>query len=304
MSSAVIIEDLTKRYGKRRGVTNVNLEVSSGQVFGFIGPNGSGKTTTIRLLMNFIQPTSGHAVVLGRDPQRQDLEIRSLVGYLPGDLALYQNLTGRQLLSYFAYLRGGVDEALASRLVERLDAELDRPIKALSTGNKQKLGLVQAFAHRPELLILDEPTVGLDPLIQQEFNAMVREVRDEGRTVFLSSHNLTEVERATDRVAIIREGEIAVVEELSTLKERARQLFEIEFASPVSAEAFSGLEGVGDVEVEGNTLSCSLLGKADPLIKAAAMFEVVEIRSFEAGLERIFLDYYQADGKGGGNDAE
>lgn len=304
MSSAVIIEDLTKRYGKRRGITNLNLEVKSGQVFGFIGPNGSGKTTTIRLLMNFISPTSGNAVVLGRDPRRQGKEIRSLVGYLPGDLALYQNLTGRELLSYFAYLRGGVDEALASRLVERLDVELDRPIKALSKGNKQKLGLVQAFAHKPELLILDEPTAGLDPLIQQEFNAMVREVRDEGRTVFLSSHNLTEVERATDRVAIIREGEIAVVEELSTLKKRAQQRFEIEFASPVSAGAFSGLDGVDDVKVEGNNLSCSLLGKADPLIKAAAMFEVIKIKSSEAGLERIFLDYYQGNEEEGGDDAE
>lgn len=202
--AAILTEDLTKRYGKHQALDGLDLVVRRGEVFGFLGPNGAGKTTTIRLLLDLIRPTAGRVEVLGMDPRRQGREVRRRVGYLPGKLALYDRLTGREVLTYLGHLRDGVDWAHADSLARRLDLDLNRPIGALSRGNKQKVGLVQALMHRPELLILDEPTGGLDPLVQREFHRLVREASGEGRTVFLSSHVLGEVERVADRVGIIR----------------------------------------------------------------------------------------------------
>ena len=292
--------DLTKYYGPVRGLERLDLEVRRGEVFGFLGPNGAGKTTTIRLLLDFIRPTGGSASVLGLDPRRHSREVRRRVDYLPGDMILYEKMTGSQLLSYLANLRGGVNWKFVDEMVERLQCNLAQPIRSLSRGNRQKIGLVQAFMKRPELIIMDEPTSGLDPLMQQEFYGMVEEVRADGRTVFMSSHNMPEVERVCDRVGIIRQGELIAIEDVHALKERALHQLEFHFAAPVPKEAFSTLPGVRDVTVEDNVLRCTVIGKPDALIKAVARFEVLKLVSHEPNLEDIFLSYYN---EGGGHAA-
>ena len=234
---AIAASGLSKDYGSGRGLFGLDLEVAPGEIFGFLGPNGAGKSTMMRLLLDLIRPTSGSARVLGLDTRKDSVEIRRRVGFLPGDLALYPKLTGRAVLDYLGQLRGGVDPRVRDALAERFDADLDRPVRQLSTGNRQKLGLIQAFMHEPELLILDEPIAGLDPLVQQSFHALLQEVSAEGRTVFLSSHTLSEVERVTQRLAILRQGRLVVVDSLENLRKVAVQRIEIEFAEPVPARS-------------------------------------------------------------------
>ncbi len=288
-------ENLTKYYGRRRGVEDLNLEVRPGEVFGFLGPNGAGKTTTIRLLLDLIRPTRGRLRVLGLDPRTQGVQLRRRVGYLPGELAMEGRQTAGELLEFYAHLRGGVDRRWLGDLVERLDLDRSQRIGSLSKGNKQKVGLVQAFMHRPDLLILDEPTSGLDPLMQREFLALVRQARERGQTVFMSSHVLAEVQEAADRVGIIRAGRLITVEEVHALRGRALRRVEITFDVPVPAEAFCGLPDVRDVQVEGATLRCVVDGRADALVKAASKFPVMGLRSEEPDLDEIFVTYYQAD---------
>jgi ABC-2 type transport system ATP-binding protein len=218
---AIATERLVKRYGRARGLAGLDLEVQRGEVYGFLGPNGAGKTTTIRLLLDLIRPTSGRVTVLGGDPQRDGVALRRRVGYLAGEFVVDGRQTGRELLTYLGNLRGGVSGASIDQLAERLELDLSRPIRSLSKGNRQKLGLVQAFMHAPELLILDEPTGGLDPLLQRQFIAMTREVKQAGRTVFMSSHVLSEVQQTADRVGIIRDGRLVTVERVEALRERA-----------------------------------------------------------------------------------
>jgi ABC-2 type transport system ATP-binding protein len=220
MAAVVRAHALTKRYGRERGVTELDFEVEPGEVFGFLGPNGAGKTTTIRLLLDLIRPTSGRLEVFGLDPRRDGVAVRRRIGYVPGDLLLYERLTARELIRFFASLRGRDDLGAAERLAGRLELELDRPIRSLSKGNRQKVGLVQALQHRPELLVLDEPTAGLDPFGQQLVHELLREATAEGRTAFLSSHVLSEVQEVADRVAIVREGRIVLVEEVELLRAR------------------------------------------------------------------------------------
>jgi ABC-2 type transport system ATP-binding protein len=284
---------LTKDYGSGHGVFELDLEVARGEVFGFLGPNGAGKSTTMRLLLNLIAPSSGSARILGLDVASDGLEIRRRVGFLPGDLALYPRLTGRTVLDYLGRLRGGVDPRLRDSLAERFDADLDRQLRQLSTGNRQKLGLIQAFMHEPELLILDEPIAGLDPLVQQSFHVLLQEVSAQGRTVFLSSHTLSEVERVTRRLAILRKGRLVVVDSLENLRDVAVHRLEIEFAEPVDAGAFRALPAVKDVDVSGRTLTIGFEGAADAVVKAAAAHEVLAIRPREDDLEDIFLRYYR-----------
>jgi ABC-2 type transport system ATP-binding protein len=271
----------------------LDLEVAPGEVFGFLGPNGAGKSTTMRLLLDLIRPTSGSARVLGLDTRKDSVEIRRRIGFLPGDLALYPKLTGRAVLDYLGQLRGGVDPRVRDSLAERFDADLDRPVRQLSTGNRQKLGLIQAFMHEPELLILDEPIAGLDPLVQQSFHSLLQEVSAEGRTVFLSSHTLSEVERVTQRLAILRQGRLVVVDSLENLRKVAVQRIEIEFAEHVPAEEFRALPGVKDVEAKELTLTIGFEGSADAVVKAAAAHQVRAIRPREDDLEDIFLRYYR-----------
>ncbi len=295
-SSVIRTEGLTKFYGKHRGLVDLTFEVEAGHVVGYLGPNGSGKTTTIRLLLDFIRPTSGRAEVFGLDARTDSLEIRSKVGFLPGELNAYDGMTGWELLTYYSNLRGGVDWRYVESLTDRLELDLTRKIRNLSRGNKQKVGLVQAFMARPELLILDEPTGGLDPLMQQEFYRLVLEAKDEGQTIFLSSHVMAEVERIADRVGIIREGRLVLDEDVATLKARALRQLEIHFGEPVSLSDFQGVAGVREMSVEGNELKCTVAGSVDELIKAAARFEVLNVSSQEPDLEDIFLDYYRESG--------
>ena len=295
MTAAIETKKLTKWYGHgSRGIVDVDLVVESGQVFGFLGPNGAGKSTTIRLLLDLIRPTSGSASVLGLDVHRDRLAIDRRVSYVPGELSLYSDLTGRQLLTYLGNLQGSVDEAYREKLIERLELDPTRKIKSLSRGNKQKVGLVAAFMIRPELLILDEPTAGLDPFIQLEFEHLCEEARSEGRTVFISSHQLPEVEHLCDRVGIIREGRLLAVEAISTPKERALRKLKIDFGGPVKPEAFANLPGVRDLTINGRLLTCTVMGSVDALVKAASRFEVVNLRSIETSLEEIFMAYYGA----------
>ena len=294
MTAAIETEKLTKYYGRSRGVLDVDLTVEAGQIFGFLGPNGAGKSTTIRLLLDLIRPTAGTARVLGMDVHRDRLAIDRRVSYVPGELSLYPELTGRQLLTYLGNLQGRVDEGYRDKLIERLELDTTRKIKSLSRGNKQKVGLVAAFMIRPDLLILDEPTAGLDPFIQLEFESLCEEARAEGRTVFISSHQLPEVEHLCDRVGIIREGRLLAVESIAGLKERALRKLEIDFGSEVPVEAFANLPGVRDLTVDGETLRCTVMGSLDSLIKTAARFEVRNVRSVETSLEEIFLAYYGA----------
>jgi ABC-2 type transport system ATP-binding protein len=295
MTIAIHTEGLTKFYRKERGIVDLDLDVLEGEVFGYLGPNGAGKTTTIRLLLDLLRPTRGTSRVLGRHPYFDGVGVRSEIGYLPGELALYQNLSGLQTLTYLANLRKMEGLGDANQLAERLELDLSRQIGDLSSGNKQKVGLVQAFMHRPRVLILDEPTGGLDPLMQQEFYRLVHEAKVEGRTVFLSSHVLSEVERIADRVGIIRQGELVVVEQLETLKERAPRRLDLHFAGPIPASAFETLPNVEDVSVDNTVVSCRVVGSVDELIKAAARYEVTNVISHEADLEELFLQYYRGE---------
>ena len=299
MTAIIEVEGLTKSYGSKRGITNVSFQVEEGEVFGFLGPNGAGKTTTIRLLMALLRADAGIARIAGLDCWQQSVEIKRLIGYLPGEPSLDPNLTGGQLLEYFGHLRGGVDQAYLKQLIKRLDLDPSRKFRQYSSGNKRKVVLIQAFMHRPRVLILDEPTNGLDPLNQQEFDRMVKEVRDKGRTVFLSSHILTEVEQTCSRVGIIREGQLVRVGGVTELKDIKRHEVTITFANAVPAEAFKTLDGVAEVEAlaDGQTLRLVIQGGEDAVIKAAAQYSVVTLTSHEPSLEDIFLRYYEGDGQ-------
>jgi ABC-2 type transport system ATP-binding protein len=292
--TAIRTSRLSKDYGQGHGVFDLDLEVRRGEILGFLGPNGAGKSTTMRLLLDLIRPTAGTATLLGLDSHAQSLEIRRRVGFLPGDFELYPKLSGAAMLDYLAELRGGVDRRVRDELAERFDAQLDRPIRELSTGNRQKLGLIQAFMHEPELLILDEPIAGLDPLVQRSFHGLLGDVAAQGRTVFLSSHTLSEVERVADRVAILRRGRLAVVDSLENLRAIAVQRLEIEFAGDgPRAEELRSLPGVREATVDGSHLIVAFEGSADALVKAVATHEVRSIRSHDDDLEEIFLRYYR-----------
>ncbi len=288
---------LTMSYGSSRGVSDVDLEVEPGEVFGFLGPNGAGKTTTIRVLLDHLRPTAGTAEVFGLDCHHDAIEVHRRIGYVPGDLALYERLTARAHLDWLARLRGVDVTGRRDELARRFELELDRPIKELSKGNRQKVGLVQAFMHDPELLILDEATAGLDPLMQDEFQQLLRECTDEGRSVFLSSHSLDEVQHVADRVGIIRDGVLATVSAVDDLRARALRRVSVHFAEPVPPDAFAGLAGVGETTVtdHGTRFRFSVTGPLDAVVKAAAAHPVVDLLSEPADLDEIFLSFYRKD---------
>jgi ABC-2 type transport system ATP-binding protein len=292
MTAIIQTEQLTKSYGEHRGIVDIDLEVAEGEVFGFLGPNGAGKTTTIRTLLDLIRPTSGRALVFGIETTADPVAIHRRVGYIPGEFTLYDRLTGGQTIDYFANLRGGVDGAYQQQLIERFEIDPKRRFKEYSKGNKQKIGLVIALQHRPELLIMDEPTSGLDPLVQQSFYELVREARSEGRTVFLSSHILSEVERTCDRVAIIRDGRLVKVDSVDGLRDLAHHEVELRFADGVPADAFSGLPGVSEVKVEDHILRMRVSGPITPVVQAAARYELLDFVSREPTLEETFLAQY------------
>jgi ABC-2 type transport system ATP-binding protein len=292
-------ERLTKRYGRARGIDDLELDVLPGEVFGFLGPNGAGKTTTIRVLLDFIRPTSGRALLFGLDSREHSREIRRRLGYLPGELTLYDSLSGIELLTFFAHLRGLPSIDVGRRVAERLDCDLTREIKALSHGNRQKLGLVQALMGDPELAIFDEPTLGLDPLVQAEFFKLVDELRADGRTLFISSHNLPEIQRLCDRVGIIRQGRLLAIESVADLKRRAIRSLELRFVEPVTAERFARVPGVRDLVVDGRHLWCVVTGSVEPMLRAALELGVEDVISHEPSLEEIFLAFYGNGASGG-----
>jgi ABC-2 type transport system ATP-binding protein len=294
MTTIIETEKLTKSYGVHRGIIDVDLAVDKGEVFGFLGPNGAGKTTTIRILLDLIRPTSGRATVFGLDTTHDAVAIHRRVGYLPGEFTLYDRLTGGQTLEYFANLHGGVDRAYQRSLVERFDLDPTRRFREYSKGNKQKVGLVAALQQRPELLVLDEPTAGLDPLVQQTFFEVLREAVAEERTVFLSSHILSEAEKTCDRVAIIREGRIVRVDRVDALHDLAVHQVELRFTGPVPAEEFERIGGVSNVVVTDHVLRMHVNGPIGPVVKAAARFELADFVSREPSLEETFLAEYGA----------
>jgi ABC-2 type transport system ATP-binding protein len=286
------IKGLKKSYNGKQVVADISLNINSGEVVGLLGPNGAGKTTAMRVLLDFLRPTSGSARVLGLDCRSDSLAIRARCGYLGGDVRLYRRLTGRQLCEWLGSLRGGAGIGRIEPLADRLGLDLDRPIADLSTGNRQKVALVQAFIHEPELLILDEPTAGLDPLVKHTFQQMVHEVAAEGRTVFLSSHLLDEVERTCDRVGIIRAGRLVAVEEMATLRRRALREVTVRFGDPVDLGPFEALEGVHDVAADGDLVHLRYGGEADALVKLVARYQVLDFVSAPADLEDVFLAFY------------
>jgi ABC-2 type transport system ATP-binding protein len=292
MDTAIELIELTKFYGARRGLAGLSLTVNRGEVFGYLGPNGAGKSTTIRLLLDLIRPTTGAARVLGLDPHRDAVRLHRHVGYLAGDFVVDGRQRAGEALAFLAGLRGGVPVARITALADRLDLDLTTPVKRLSKGNRQKVGLIQAFMHRPELLILDEPTSGLDPLMQQTFLNLVTEARDAGQTVFMSSHIVGEVEAVADRVAIIREGQLVELDTVAHLRTRSLLQVRITFAGPVPAGQFTGLPGVTEVAVEGTTLTCRIDGSPDALIKAAARHTVTGLRAGTQDLEELFHALY------------
>jgi len=292
MAAVITTEQLTKSYGPHRGIIEVDLEVEQGEVMGFLGPNGAGKTTTIRVLLDLIHPTGGRATIFGIGTTVDPVAIHRRVGYLPGEFALYDRITGGQTLDYFGNLRGGVEPAYQRSLIERFDLDPSRRFREYSKGNKQKVGLVAALQHRPELLLLDEPTAGLDPLVQQSFYEVVREAVAEGRTVFLSSHVISEVEKSCDRVAIIREGRLVRVERVDALRDLAHHQVELRFAEPVSASEFSGLPGVSDVVGDDHALRMKVVGAIAPVVQQAARHELIDFVSREPTLEESFLAEY------------
>ena len=288
-------EGLTKHYGDVKALVDLDLQVERGEVFGFLGPNGAGKTTTIRSLLHFVFPTAGSARVLGMDVATDAVAVRSRISYMPSEYSMYPKLTGAENLAYLANLRGGVDEAYVGELAERLEVDLGRKVGDLSTGNKQKVGLIQAFMGKSELVILDEPSNGLDPLMQQELQQLIREVRADGRTVFLSSHSLAEVERVADRVGILRHGHLVVVERVDALKRKAIRRIDLEFDQRVEAVAFEHVNGVRSAEARGNTVVVSFEGSVNELLRVAIEHDVVNVNSREADLEQIFLEYYHGN---------
>jgi ABC-2 type transport system ATP-binding protein len=292
MDAVIRTDGLTKRYGQTVALDDLALAVPPGVVFGYLGPNGAGKTTTIRLLVGLLRPTRGRAEVLGLDATRQPDAVQSRLGYLPGDFVAYRDLTGEQYLHYLGELRGGVGRAKVAALAERLELDLSRRIGALSHGNRQKVGVVQAFMHDPELLVLDEPTTGLDPLIQREFLALVREARAAGRTVFLSSHVLSEVEAVADLVGILRQGRLLVVDRVDHLKAKALRRIDLTFSGPPPGELLAGVPCVREVRVDEVTAHLVVEGSIAELITTLAPFEVEDIVTHEADLEEIFLAYY------------
>ena len=292
MNEAIRTEGLTKDYGAGRGLFDLDLAVTAGEVFGYLGPNGAGKTTTIRQLMGLAYPTRGRAWVFGLDCHRQAVEVKRHVGYVPGEPPQFGGLRGREVIAYLGAMAGGVDQAYVKSLCDRLQLDLSRRYREYSSGNKKKLLLVIAFMHRPQLLVLDEPTSGLDPLNQQEFYAMVREARQGGATVFLSSHVLSEVEHVCDRVGIIRTGRLVNISSLEELHEIRLHRVELEFAGDVPVEAIRRADGVDGVTVENHRVHCVVHGSFEPLMAAVARAHVVNLSSHEPSLEDAFLEYY------------
>ena len=295
MADAITTEQLTKSYGRRKGVFDLDLSVGEGSIFGFLGPNGAGKTTTIRILLDLIRPASGRAFVFGRDCRKDAKIVHRMTGYLPGEFALDPKLSGRQLLTYLGNLRGGIDWGFVETMARGLELDLDRPFREYSRGNKQKVGVVQAFMHRPRLLILDEPTGGLDPLNQEAVLTLVRQARAEGATVFFSSHILSEVEEVCDDVAFIRDGRLLRRGPVHDVLSAKGHTVEAECALTIDTAALAGLRGVSQVSVEGKQVSFHVEGDMREALSVLARAEPITLISREPSLAEIFAGLYEEE---------
>ena len=299
MENVIHTENLSKVYSRTtRALDNLNLDVERGEIFGYLGPNGAGKTTTIRLLLDLIRPTTGSATLLGMDARRDSIAIKQRVGYLPAELNLWDKQTAQQIVQFVGQARGDYDAAYVGKLAERLEFDLSKKVRSYSTGNKRKLGLIIALMNKPDLLILDEPSSGLDPLMQQTFYQMMQEARNEGRTVFLSSHILSEVQAICDRVAILRGGQLQAVRRVSELTHNDFRHMRLRFREELAASTIASVPGVSEVVSEGRVLSFQLVGDVDPLLKAISSYYVEDIEVQEPTLEEVFLKFYSAQPNG------
>jgi ABC-2 type transport system ATP-binding protein len=294
-SNAIVCEALTKDYGPKRALDRLDLQVRAGEIFGYLGSNGAGKTTTIRCLLDLIRPNEGRAIVLGLDSHKHNVEVRRRTGYLPGDLRLYPHLTARQLLGYLGRLRGGVPVQRVEELARRMECDLGQRCGAMSHGQRQKVGVIQALMHDPEVLILDEPTATLDPLMQRNVHDLIRESRDRGATVFVSSHDLPEVAHLCDRAGILRHGKLVAVQDVSELAQQGRHVITIQFLEPVEPNVFERLPGVSQVTATDHAVTLTVSGDLDAIVKTAARFRVHDIHSAEVDLDEVFRDYYRAE---------
>lgn len=289
---AIVIEHIVKLYGKVQAVRDLSLSVEHGEIFGFLGPNGAGKTTTIRCMLDVIRPTSGSIRVLGMDAQRDALAMHQHIGYLPGDVRLPGQMTGKQIIEYFTRLQGR-EPVLLPDLLERFDVEMKRPLKGYSKGMRQKIGILLAFMCDPDVLILDEPTSGLDPLLQKVFNEFLLEEQARGKTIFMSSHIMSDVEKICQRVGVIRQGELVTVETVEALREKAGQHVTVEFGDAVSTEELERVPGVSAVTRSNGGYRLTISGSMDALIKALSLHEVLRLHAEEAPLEEVFLKFYE-----------
>ena len=290
--SALVIDNLQKSYGDVQAVKGISMRVEQGEIFGFLGPNGAGKTTTIRCMLDVIHPTSGTLRLLGLDAQRDKMELHRHIGYLPGDVRLPGQMTGKQVVSYFSRLQGR-EPVLLNDLVALFDVEMKRPLKSYSKGMRQKIGIVLAFMCDPDLLILDEPTSGLDPLLQRTFNEFLLREQARGKTIFMSSHIMSDVEKVCQRVAVIRQGELVTIEEVEKLRQKAGQRVSVEFGDTVSADDLARIPGVSNVTIVNRTYHFNVGGSMDALIKALSQHEVLSLQVEEAPLEEVFLKFYE-----------
>lgn len=291
METVIQTMNLTKFYGKSRGIENVSITVNQGDIFGFLGPNGAGKSTTIRTLLDFIRPTSGSANIFGMDCRKDSVAIRKRIGYIPGDFGLYGNMTGWKFLAYFGKVRGGYDATAAKEYARKMDIKLDRKMKEYSRGMRQKVAIVQAFMNNPDLIIMDEPTNGLDPLVQQTFMDMLHEEAGHGTTIFMSSHVLSEVEKTCNRVAIIKEGGIVAEEKVEDLRQKSGKLLEVRFAQPLTREIFY-LPGISNVTQNNGTYRMTVTGNMEGLLKEISSYKLADINIHQMTLEDIFMHYY------------
>ena len=294
MTEKILVNKLTKYYGSFKAVSNVSFKVNEGEVFGLIGPNGAGKSTTMRSMLNFIFPSSGNITINGLDSKVDYLKIRSLIGYLPGEFTTYENMTGSEFLKHMLYLRKVPEkEKYAIELSKKFDLDLNKKAKNLSKGNKQKVGIIQAFCHEPEILILDEPTSGLDPLKQQVFDELILEFKEKGKTIFISSHVLPEVEMLCDRIAIIKDGKIVTENTMSKLKSMAMNRFEVIFKNEIKERSFGKSIGVKNIIQSGEKYIFDVEGDVNKFIKKIAENKVMSFKTIEPDLEEIFLSFYK-----------
>lgn len=296
-NKALVIDNVTKRYNQEHGIFNISLAVSSGEVFGFLGPNGAGKSTTINTVLDILRPDSGSVSILGLDAHRQSKGAHSRVGYLSGDMETDPTLTGRQYLNFVAHLRGGIDSEKILILTKRLKADLNTKIKHLSRGSKQKIGLIAALMHDPDLLILDEPTSGLDPLIQVEFGNIIREHKEKGKTAFISSHVLSEIQSMCDRVGFIKDGKLVNVSTLGQLMANAPRKVILHFKDKVPEESLKDIQGIENFQLNDGTVNFLFQGDINKLLSLLSRHKLANIVIDETDLEELFMHYYKGESK-------